>query len=172
MCIYQSWSFLYYLFSALFSHAKTIQTAKLITLFTFSKQPNICYCLNSCVLIKKGRFVYVSRTTMYKHRSISISFTKKILNGSRNSIFPKVQKLWNRKFNIQKQCKVNLTSLQMTQAKELEEPNNNYPFPHSYWWSHNFSYFSTTKSYFIYFIFLLYKTFNISSFILAFNTIK
>ena len=53
--LYQSWSFLYYLFSALFSHAKTIQIAELITLFTFSKQPNICYCLNSCVLITKRK---------------------------------------------------------------------------------------------------------------------
>ena len=42
----------------------------------------------------------------------------------------KVQKLWSSKFNIQKQCKAMLASLPMTQTKELEEPNNNFPFAH------------------------------------------
>ena len=76
MWIYQSWPFLYYLISTLFSHAEIIQTAKLRTLITFSKQPNISYSLNASVLLTEGRCVCVSRTTMYKHRSTSISLTK------------------------------------------------------------------------------------------------
>ena len=44
--------------------------------------------------------------------------------------YQKVQKLWNSQFNIQKQCKAMLASLPMTQTKELEEPNNNFPFAH------------------------------------------
>ena len=37
--------------------------------------------------------------------------------------YPKVQKLWNNKFNIQQQNKAIFTSLQMKQAKEIVEPH-------------------------------------------------
>ena len=76
MWIYQSWPFLYYLFSTLFSHAEIIQTAKLRSLITFSKQTNISYSFNAYVLLREGRCACVSRTTMYKHKSTSISSTK------------------------------------------------------------------------------------------------
>ena len=46
------------------------------------------------------------------------------------SYYQKVQKLWSGKFNIQKQCKAMLASLPVTRTKELEEPNNNFPFAH------------------------------------------
>ena len=48
------------------------------------------------------------------------------------SYYQKVQKLWSGKFNIQKQCKAMLASLPVTQTKELEEPNNNFPFAHKW----------------------------------------
>ena len=61
-----------------------------------------------------------------------------------------------------------LSPREQNRKNEENRPCHGWNIPQEY----TIAWIETTKSYFIYFIIIFYKTVNISSFILAFNTIK
>ena len=106
MFIYLSRPSLYYLswFSSVpyFSYAEMIQTAKFKTLFTLLNNKHKFKSLDAYVLIKEGRCLCISRTTIYKLRSTYQLIIKKStyqlvllkhLNGSKHFILPKSTKV-------------------------------------------------------------------------------